>query len=199
MHKRLRRDVSTRRGVSGMVYALPSTGRQTWSASPTCSPNPAPAAGVVAASPRPYSRSASCCGVAIARNAQQRLLWVHALWPTASLRAWRCQACSMPAHPCRKAVRNRPLCGEGEMWPITRPGAVQKPDAITVCNKGEGCATMATVQEGPGATFSGLLRASHGWGIRQLTPHARLCSHPVPVSQTHQLCTTETLVCETVF
>src|SRR5262245_48116289 len=24
----------------------------------------------------------------------------------------------------------RPLCREGEMWPITRPGAVQKPDAI---------------------------------------------------------------------
>jgi hypothetical protein len=40
------------------------------------------------------------------------------------------------------------------MWPITQPGAVQKPDAVTVCNKGEGCAKMTTVQDGPGATFS---------------------------------------------
>jgi len=28
------------------------------------------------------------------------------------------------------------------MWLITRPGAVQKPDAVTVCNKGESCAKM---------------------------------------------------------
>jgi hypothetical protein len=85
------------------------------------------------------------------------------------------------------------------MWPITRPGAVQKPDAITVCNKGEGCAKMTTVEDGPRAMSSCLPMSSHGLGIRKLTPQARLCSHPVPVSQTHQLCKTETLICETVF
>jgi hypothetical protein len=36
------------------------------------------------------------------------------------------------------------------MWPITWPSAVQKPDAVTVCNKGEGCAKMTTVQDCPG-------------------------------------------------
>jgi len=40
------------------------------------------------------------------------------------------------------------------MWPITRPGAVQKPDAVTVCNKGKGCAKMTTVQDGLGVLFS---------------------------------------------
>jgi hypothetical protein len=85
------------------------------------------------------------------------------------------------------------------MWPITRPGAVQKPDAITVCNKGEGCAKMTTVEDGPRAMSSCLPMSSHGLGIRKLTPQARLCSHPVPVSQTHLLCKTETLICETVF
>src|SRR4029450_9018202 len=40
------------------------------------------------------------------------------------------------------------------MWPITRLGAVQKLDAVPVCNKGEGCAKMTTVQDCPGATFS---------------------------------------------
>jgi hypothetical protein len=48
------------------------------------------------------------------------------------------------------------------MWPITRPGAVQKPDAVTVCNKGEGWAKMTTVQDGPGATFS-CLPMSQAW------------------------------------
>jgi hypothetical protein len=91
----------------------------------------------------------------------------------------------------------RPLCGEGKRWPITRPGAVQKPDAVTVCNKGEGYATMTTVQDGPGATCSCLPMSS--MAIRKLTPQARLCSHTVPVSFTHQLCKTETLICETSF
>ena len=50
--------------------------------------------------------------------------------------------------------RKTPLCGEGAMWPITRPGTVQKPDAVTVCNKGESYAKMMTVQDDPGATFS---------------------------------------------
>ena len=85
------------------------------------------------------------------------------------------------------------------MWPITRPGVVQKPDAVTVCNKGEGYAKMTTVQDGPGAMFSCLPMSSYGLGIRKLTPQARLCSHPVPVSQTHQLCKTETLINETIF
>ena len=44
----------------------------------------------------------------------------------------------------REVSKKRPVCGEGEMWPITRPGAVQKPDVVTVCNKGEGCAKMTT-------------------------------------------------------
>jgi hypothetical protein len=58
------------------------------------------------------------------------------------------------------------------MWPITRPGAVQKPDAVTVCNKGEGCAKMTTVQDGPGVTFSCLPMSSHGLGMRRGRGHA---------------------------
>src|SRR5262245_42339565 len=69
--------------------------------------------------------------------------------------------CSMK---CRKIT---PLCGEGEIWPITRPGAVQKPDAVTVYNKGEGCAQMTTVQDGPGAPCSCLPMSLHGLGMRR--------------------------------
>jgi len=58
------------------------------------------------------------------------------------------------------------------MWPITRPGTVQKPDAITVCNKGEGCAKMVTVQDGLGGTFSCLPMSQHGWGMRRAIGHA---------------------------
>jgi hypothetical protein len=49
------------------------------------------------------------------------------------------------------------------MWPLTRPGAVQKPDAVTVCNKGEGCAKMTTVQDCPGTTFSCLPMPRMAW------------------------------------
>ena len=58
------------------------------------------------------------------------------------------------------------------MWPITLLSVVQKPDAVTVCNKGEGYAKMTTVQDGPGATFSCLPMPSHGLGMRRAIGHA---------------------------
>ncbi len=73
------------------------------------SPPTMPAARGVVAFPHPCSRSASCCGVAIARNSQHHLLWVRALRPAAGLRAWQCQACSMPARQGRRAIKKRPL------------------------------------------------------------------------------------------
>src|SRR5215211_1402487 len=63
-----------------------------------------------------------------------------------------------------------PLCGEGEMWPITRPGAAQKPDAITVCNKGEGCAKMTTVPN--------MAKTSVTWMRKLLDLTSRRCSKP---------------------
>ena len=39
---------------------------------------------------------------------EQRLLRVRALLPVASLRVWRRRVCSIPARPCRRAIKNRP-------------------------------------------------------------------------------------------
>src|SRR4030095_16518156 len=56
-------------------------------------------------------------------------------------------------------------CLEDQHWRILH-------EPCLMANKGEGCAKMATVQDDPGATFSGLPMALHGLGMRRGRGHA---------------------------
>lgn len=55
----------------------------------------------------PWGRTASCCGVALARHAQPHRLRGRALLPATGRQAWQCQGCSRFDRLCRSAARQR--------------------------------------------------------------------------------------------